>query len=116
VERRADAGAQQALELGVALYRHAEGGGDGRQRHVVVRGPDAARREHEVVARREQAHGLGDLGLDVGDDLDARQRDTELAQLTRQEARVLVLDLAGQQLVANQQDRGPGRHPSILHA
>ncbi len=47
----------------------------------------------------------GDVGAVVGDDLDARDDHAQLAQLAHQVARVLLLDLARQELVADEQDR-----------
>ena len=96
---------EQPLELGVADERHVEGRGDRGQRDVVVRRADPARGEDDVEAGGEGAHALGDLGSDVGDDLDAPQRHPQRAQLADQELGVLVLDLPRQELVADEQDR-----------
>ena len=50
----------------------------------------------------------GDLGRHVGDDLDPPQRHAQLPQLADQVARILVVDLAREDLVPDDQDRGGG--------
>ena len=71
-----------------------------------MRRSDAARGEHVIEPRRQRAHAVRDLLGHVGHDLDPAQRDPQGAKLPRQKARVLVLDLARQDLVPDEQDGG----------
>src|SRR6185503_14435707 len=84
--------------------------GDARDGHVVVRGPDAAGREHPVVGPRE----LGDLPRDqvdlVGNDRDLPDVDPELPELATEVEGVLVGNLPRQDLVADEDDPGRLRH------
>ena len=98
--------AQQRLQPGVAHDLHPERIGDRLQGDVVVRRSDAARREHHIEPRRQRAHAVRDLLGHVGHDLDPAQRDAQGAKLPRQKTRVLVLHLAGQDLVPDEQDGG----------
>jgi hypothetical protein len=98
--------AQQRLQVGMARDRHPERLSHGRQRHVVVRRADTAGGEHAVEARRQGAHALGDLVGHVGHHLDPAQRHAQGPQLADQEMGVLVLDLAGEELVPDEEDGG----------
>jgi len=80
--------------------------GDGVGGDVVVRRPDAARREDVGVAPPQNVERSDDLVLDVGDDARLAQIDAKTRQIFRDIANVAILGAAGQDLVADHQDRG----------
>ena len=93
-------------ELGVRDLR------DGRDRAVVVRRPEAARGDDEIVGR-ELAQALRDLVVTVADDAHALQLDAERVELVGEEARVGVGHEAEEQLLPGDEQRG--RRPARRH-
>ena len=90
--------------------------GDGLDGAIVVRRPEPAGRDHEVVAG-ELAQPRDDLVVLVTDDADPAQLDPERVQLVGQKARVGVGDEAEQELLPGdeQRRRRPGgRHGCSL--
>jgi hypothetical protein len=75
-----------------------------------VRGADAARGEDEVEGLAERGHLLGDQRDLVGDDRDAAHLDAQLPELATEIGGVRVHDLAGEDLVADENDAGRLRH------
>ena len=86
--------------------RDAERAGDGLDRDVVVRRADAARGEEPVVRGGELAHLAGDFVDLVQDRHHAAELDAERAERPREDGDVRLLDLAGQELVADDERRG----------
>ena len=95
-----------AHELDAHRARHALDG------DVVVGRPDAARGEDHVVVAAERGDLAGDQLDLVGDDRDAAHVDAERAQLAAEVGGVGVGDLAGEDLVADEDDSGGLRHGS----
>src|SRR5262249_55057820 len=90
--------------------------GDAFDRHVVVGRADAAGGEDDLVVDVELGDRCRDLVELVGNREDATDRHAEGAQLAREERRVGVDDLTGEDLVAEDQDaRGavPARHTEM---
>src|SRR5262245_37940943 len=105
--------ADTPLDRGVADDFSVETPGHALHRDVVVRRADAARREHEVVGAVEFRDRGRDVIELVGDGEDAPNGDPESPQLARQERRVGIDDLAGENLVPDDEDSGgaiDGRH------
>jgi hypothetical protein len=75
--------------------RHAEHG------DVVVRGPDPARGEEPVVGGRQSPHFARDLFHVVEDDHHTPELDPETPQRTCEDVDIRLLDLPGQELVAD---------------
>ena len=100
-----DALEEQRHRPRIDVDRHAEGLGDGIRRDVVVGRADAARGEDVVVAGAERVERGDDVVLDVGDDPDLAEIDADIGQVLGDIADVLVLGPAGENLVADHQDR-----------
>ena len=101
---------EQRDQRGMADDGHPHRARDAFDGDVVVRGPDAARREHDVVVRAEGGHLARDEIHFVRDHRDAAHLDAERAQLPAEVRRVRVLDLSGEDLVADEDDPGGLRH------
>ncbi len=106
--------AEEALEgrhhAGIADHRHAERARHALDGDVVVGGPDPARGEDDVEAPAE----LDDLGRDpldlVGDHDDASHVHAERAKLAAEVHGVRVRHLAGEKLVADEDDASRPTH------
>jgi hypothetical protein len=105
-------GAEQLLERGVADHAGAESARDAGHRHVVVGRADPAGGEHHIEPAGVARHRLGDVVDLVRDHRDPPELNPQRAQLADEELRVLVGELAGQDLVAD--DHDPGPHRSIV--
>ncbi len=81
-----------------------EGPGDGREGEVVVGGPHAPAGDHDVVAPRKAFHRRCDLFLVVGNDGHAFDASAQGMKFPHQERGVDVLHLAGEDLVADDDD------------
>ena len=90
----------------IVVDRHAERLGDGVGGDVVVGRADAAGGEHVVVAAAQRVERGDDLRLVVGDDAHLLEIDADHGQVLGDVADVLVLGAAGQDLVADDQNRG----------
>ena len=101
---------EQLDQVGMAHHRRAHRAGHALDRHVVVRRPHAARGEDHVEAPAEGRDLLGDEVHLVGNHGDAAHVHAERAQLAAQVGGVGVLDLARQDLVADEDDPGRLRH------
>ncbi len=101
VDAAAEDLAQLLLHHRVAHDLAAEAEGDALDGDVVVRRPDAARGEQQIVLRLQRPHRLGDLLQIVRDHQHAPQRHPLGAQSLRQVRGVGVHHLAGEDLVAD---------------
>ena len=90
----------------IDVDRHAERLGDALGGDVVVGRTDAAGGEHVGVAGAQRVERGDDLRLLVGDDAHLVQVDADAGQVFGDVADVLVLGPAGQDLVADHQQRG----------
>jgi len=88
--------------------RHSEGLRHTLHGDVVVRRTDAARGEQPVVRGSQRTDFVRDHVDVVGDHHDAPQLDPELPKRARQRLDVRLRDLAGEELVADD-ERGGGR-------
>ena len=73
---------------------------------VVVGRPDAAGRDHIIVARPQRVEGRDDFVLDIGDDPRFPNVDADLGQIFGDIAEVAVLRASREDLVADHQDGG----------
>jgi len=101
---------EQRHQLGVADDGHAHRTCHALDRHVVVRRPHAARGEDEVEGLAEGGDFFRDERDLVRDDGDASHLDAQLTQLAAEVGGVGVDGLAGQDLVADEDDAGRLRH------
>src|SRR5262249_2118945 len=97
--------ADEPLEVGVNHDLAPEGGGDALHGKVIVSGADPAGSNNDVKVSRAVGDFLGDPGNIIRNHGHALERDPKLAQLARGEVRIGVLDLAGQDLVSNHDQR-----------
>ena len=96
--------------VGMADHRQAEGLGDRIDGHVVMRRPDAAGREEIVVGCAKGVHGRADPRTIVRHHAHLRQADPLDIEPDRDRRDVSILDAAGKDLVADdQQPRRPIR-------
>ena len=95
---------------GMPHHADAQGPGHALDGHVVVRGPHAARGEDDVEGPAEGGHLARDLVDVVGNHRDAAHVDAESAQLAAEIGGVGVDDLAGEDLVADEDDSCALRH------
>src|SRR5581483_4422809 len=100
---------------GVAHDLDAEAARDAGHRDVVVRRPDAAGGKDEVEVARESRHLAADQLDLVENDDHAAQIDAERPQLFGKIMRVGVLRLAGEDLVADDDDAGGLRHDNRFY-
>ena len=98
-------------EFGVAGDRDAEGAGHSLHRHIVVGAADAAGGEHQVVALAQRLHLPGDRRRVVADGDHPAQLQALRSQQARQHAGVRVGGLAGEDLVADDEERGGAAFP-----
>ncbi len=109
VGRHDDAAGGEALveageEIGVAMEREAEGGGDGLAGEVVLGGAEAAGEEDDVGAVEGGAGGVGEVLEVVADDGFEGDGDAEVVETGGEVERVGVLPVGGEHLGAGGDD------------
>src|SRR5690348_5446201 len=83
-----------------------EGAGDRSGRNVVMCRPNAARREHVIIARTAFVDCGDELRLEIGDHAGLAQANAKLGQLARKIAEVGILSAARQDLMADAKRSG----------
>jgi len=96
-----------SLERGIDDEIEAGRGREQLDRPVVVRGPETSGDDAEI-GPQPLGEGGCELARRVADDRDARRRETQGQQLSRQERPVQVGALAADELAAGDDDRDPG--------
>ena len=81
---------------------------------IVVGRADPAAREDEIVAPRKRPDRLHDRLLAVADDPDLHQVDADIGQGVGDEADILVLGPAGEDLVADDRERRRSAHSALI--
>ena len=97
---------EQLHRLRAVVDADAERLGDGVRRDVVMRRPDAARREHIVVTRANLVQRCNDHLFDIGNDARLTHLHADPVEMRRDIGKVRIARAARQNLIPDQQHAG----------